>query len=191
MLEGVSKAVDERIRMQQEFSCLYKNNKKLEVLIGKRLVCRVLFFFLFKRIDVYSCKATHLIITAALNSFALDSLTNTHFTIYEHLSLYEGAPWTITISLSVGPIEELLHYGAVVEVKSRDIDNYVPDQDTGLLLLVYKKGAALVQRHKIKKKHSFNVGVGRGSCLLGRHKLALSGCSGGAPKSGLVRCAIS
>ena len=61
-----------------------------------------------------------------------------------------------SISLS-GPIEELLHYGSVVEVKSRDFENFVPDTDSGLLLLVYKKGAALVQRIKIKKKHSFNV----------------------------------
>ena len=63
-------------------------------------------------------------------------------------------------ALILGPIEELLHYGSVVEVKSRDIENFVPDRaDSGLLLLVYKKGAALVQRIKIKKKHSFNVGA--------------------------------
>ncbi|XP_063676247.1 uncharacterized protein LOC134812675 isoform X2 [Bolinopsis microptera] len=89
MLEGVAKAVDEKLSMQKEFSCLYRNNRKLEVLIG--------------------------------------------------------------------PIEELLHYGSVVEVKTRDIENFVPESDTGLLLLVYKKGAALVQRIKIKKKHSFNL----------------------------------
>lgn len=88
MLEGVAKAVEEKLKMQKEFSCLYKNNRKLEVLIG--------------------------------------------------------------------PIEELLHYGSVVEVKTRDIENFVPESDSGLLLLVYKKGAALVQRIKIKKKHSFN-----------------------------------
>ena len=46
-----------------------------------------------------------------------------------------------------------------MEVKTRDIENFVPESDTGLLLLVYKKGAALVQRIKIKKKHSFNVSV--------------------------------
>ena len=35
MLEGVAKAVDEKLSMQKEFSCLYKNNRKLEVLIGE------------------------------------------------------------------------------------------------------------------------------------------------------------
>ena len=35
MLEGVAKAVEERLKMQKEFNCLYKNNRKLEVLIGK------------------------------------------------------------------------------------------------------------------------------------------------------------
>ena len=51
-----------------------------------------------------------------------------------------------------------MYYGGVVEVKARDVENFVPESDSaGLLLLIYKKGVAVVHRSKIKKKHSFNV----------------------------------
>ena len=38
MLEGVTKAVENRVQMQQEFSSLYKNNHKHEVLIGNAIL---------------------------------------------------------------------------------------------------------------------------------------------------------
>ena len=90
----------------------------------------------------------------------IDLLQNINQTIEQKLGMYqEFIPMyqaNRKLEVLIGPIEELLFYGNVEEARGRDVENYVPEGDSNIFLLVYKKGVALLQRIKVKKKHSFN-----------------------------------
>eukprot|EP00116_Pleurobrachia_bachei_P011728 sb/3471990/ len=64
------------------------------------------------------------------------------------------------LEVLIGPIEELLHCEPVMEPRTKDLESFVPELDPNLLILVFKKGAAVVQKLKLKKKHSFNRFMG-------------------------------